>query len=148
MRTNIPSFGALGFFIALVIAGLAGCAHAASTSAPPAPPARMEHIGHSQSLSVVLTPLGARRIGIETARAVASGPLIGIPYGALLYEPDGQAAVYVKVSALVYTRRFVTVSTVNGDRVMLAGGVQPGTEVVTQGGEELLGVQNGVGVET
>ena len=148
MRTNIPSSGALGFFMALVIAGLAGCAHAASTSTPPAPPARMEHIGHSQSLSVVLTPLGARRIGIETAKAVASGPLILIPYGALLYEPDGQAAVYVKVSALVYTRRFVTVSTVNGDRVMLAGGVQPGTEVVTQGGEELLGVQNGVGVET
>jgi len=148
MRTNIPTLAAPGLFMALVIVGLTGCAHAASTSAPPAPPARMEHIGHSQSLSVVLTPLGARRIGIETAQAVASGPLIVIPYGALLYEPDGQSAVYVQVSALVYTRRFVTVSTVNGDRVMLTGGVQPGTEVVTQGGEELLGVQNGVGVET
>jgi hypothetical protein len=148
MRSNKPSSSARGFFMVLVIAGLTGCAHTASTSAPPPPPARMEHIGHSQSLSVVLTPLGARRIGIKTAQAVASGPLVVIPYGALLYEPDGQAAVYVRVSALVYTRRFVTVSAVSGDRVLLASGLQPGTDVVTQGGEELLGVQNGVGVET
>jgi hypothetical protein len=31
---------------------------------------------------------------------------------------------------------------------VLNGGIKPGTDVVTQGGEELLGVQNGIGVET
>jgi hypothetical protein len=138
----------LGLLAAVALAGLAGCGPAPSRTAAQAPPARMERIGPSQTLSVVLTPLGARRIGIETAQAVADGPLIVIPYSALLYEPNGQTAVYVKVSALVYTRQFVTVSTVNDNKVMLTAGLQPGTEVVSRGGEELLGVQNGVGVET
>jgi hypothetical protein len=148
MTTKQSRFFGLGLLAAVAVAGLAGCGPAPSGSAPQVPPARMERIGPSGTLSVVLTPLGARRIGIETARAVADGPLIVIPYSALLYEPDGQTAVYVKVSALVYTRRLVTVSTVTGNEVMLTGGLQPGTEVVSRGGEELLGVQNGVGVET
>jgi hypothetical protein len=148
MRTRKPSFLAIGVFMALASAGVTACATASSGAAPLVPQARMEHVGNGQSLSVVLTPLGARRIGIETAKAVAQGPLVVIPYRALLYEPDGQTAVYVKVTALVYTRRYVTVSTINGSNVMLTGGLQSGTEVVTQGGEELLGVQNGVGVET
>jgi hypothetical protein len=148
MGTKQSSSFGLGLLAAVALAGLAGCGPAPSGTAPQVPPARMEHVGHSQTLSVVLTPLGARRIGIETAQALADGPLIVIPYSALLYEPNGQTAVYVKVSALVYTRRFVTVSTVTGNKVMLTGGLQPGTEVVSRGGEELLGVQNGVGVET
>jgi|SRR5215472_10965028 len=148
MSTTRSSLFGRGLLAAVALAGLAGCGSAPSGTAPQVPPARMERIGHSQTPSVVLTPLGARRIGIETAQAVADGPLIVIPYSALLYEPDGQTAVYVKVSALVYTRRFVTVSTVNGNKVMLTGGLQSGTEVVSRGGEELLGVQNGVGVET
>jgi hypothetical protein len=148
MRTTKAGFLALGVLLAFATAGVTGCAPAASGGAPQVPQARMEHVGSSHSLSVVLTPLGARRIGIKTAKAVAQGPLVVIPYGALLYEPDGQTAVYVEVSALVFTRRFVTVSTINGNQVMLTAGLQPGTEVVSQGGEELLGVQNGVGVET
>jgi hypothetical protein len=148
MGTKRSRFFGLGLLAAVAVAGLAGCGPAPSGSAPGVPPARMERLGSGRTLSVVLTPLGARRIGIETAQAVADGPLIVIPYSALLYEPDGQTAVYVKVSALAYTRRFVTVSTVTGNQVMLTGGLQPGTEVVSRGGEELLGVQNGVGVET
>jgi len=140
--------GVLGLIMAAVLAGVAGCAAGTPSTAPQPPPARMEHVGHSHALSVVLTPLGAQRIGIETAAAVARGPQVVIPYRALLYEPDGQTAVYLKVSALVYTRQFVTVSAINGSSVLLSSGLQPGTEVVIQGGEELLGVQNGVGVET
>ena len=147
MRMRQPGFVVLCLSVTFVITGLTGCGHAASGSAQ-VPPARMEHIGNSQSLSVVLTPIGARRIGIKTAPAVADGKLVVIPYGALLYEPDGQAAVYIKVTGLIYMRRFVTVGTINGNDVMLTGGLQPGIVVVTQGGEELLGVQNGVGVET
>ena len=66
----------------------------------------------------------------------------------MLYEPNGQTAVYTKVSALIFTRQFVTVSSINGNAVLLSGGLASGTVVVTQGAEELLGVQNGVGVET
>jgi len=147
MRTRQPGFIVLCLSVAFVIIGLTGCGQAASSSGQ-VPPARMEHAGPGDALSVVLTPIGARRIGIKTAPAVADGKLVVIPYGALLYEPDGQTAVYIKVTGLIYTRRFVTVDTIDGNDVMLTGGLQPGIVVVTQGGEELLGVQNGVGVET
>jgi hypothetical protein len=148
MRTMRFRLRARGLLAAVAIAGLAGCGSAATGGARQVPPARLAYLGHSRSLSVVLTPLGAQRIGIETIRAVAQGSAVVIPYRALLYEADGQTAVYVQVSALAYTREFVTVATINGDSVLLTSGLRAGSEVVIQGGEELLGVQNGVGVET
>jgi hypothetical protein len=148
MGKKQSSFFAFGLLAAVTVAGLAGCGSAPSGEARQVPPARMEHVGHSPSLSVVLTPLGERRIGIKTAPAVADGSLVVIPYPALLYEPDGQTVVYIEVSGLVYTREFVTVSAISGNSVVLSHGLQPGTDVVVEGGEELLGVQNGVGVET
>jgi len=102
----------------------------------------------------VLTPLGAARIGVRTtaARTAAAKTTAAdtiVPYSALLYEPDGATAVYVSTGPLVYTRYLVTVGTIDGDRVYLRPGSLPrGAKVVTVGAEELLGVQNGVGVET
>ena len=59
MRTRKPSFAAPGLVLAFAIAAVTGCAPAAPSAAPQAPPARMERVGSSHSLSVVLTPLGA-----------------------------------------------------------------------------------------
>ena len=99
-------------------------------------------------MSVVLTPLGVSRIGLQTAAATAAGKDTIVPQGALLYEPSGQTAVYTQTSPLTYTITFITVATINGDQVVVSNGLAPGTVVVTQGAEELFGVQNGVGVET
>jgi len=110
------------------------------------PPARVERTGGN--LSVVLTPLGAQRVGLQTAAATAAGKHTIVPVQALLYEPNGQTAVYIKTGAFAYTIQFVTVATINGNQVVVTHGLAPGTVVVTQGAEELLGVQNGVGVET
>ena len=71
-----------------------------------------------------------------------------IPYGALLYQADGSTVVYTVTGQRTYTRRTVTVSKIAGNRVYLRGGLTPGTQVVTDGAEELLGVQDGVGVQT
>jgi hypothetical protein len=106
----------------------------------------MERVG--SRLSVVLTPLGASRLGLQTAPASAAGTQTIVPYQALLYEPDGQTAVYTRTGALSFTIRFITVAAINGNQVVVSRGLAPGTVVVTQGAEELLGVQNGVGVET
>jgi multidrug efflux pump subunit AcrA (membrane-fusion protein) len=106
----------------------------------------MEQVGPNHS--VVLTQLGASRLGLQTAVATASGIDTVIPYGALLYEPTGQTAVYTKTGALSYTIQFVTVATINGNQVVISQGLAPGIVVVTKGAEELLGVQNGIGVET
>jgi hypothetical protein len=132
----------------IVVTGMAGCS---SSSAPPArqiPPARMAPAGATGALSVVLTPLGAERIGIQTASSVADKKLVIVPYQALLYEPDGRTVVYTQTGTYTYTRQFVTVATINGNQVLVSAGLPAGVPVVTVGAEELLGVQNGVGVQT
>ena len=49
---------------------------------------------------------------------------------------------------LTFTRAFVTVDAIDGDVVIVKSGVTPGQRVATDGAEELLGAQNGVGEET
>ena len=129
-------------------AGLAGCASPASSVAQ-SPTSELVTLPGTATPSVVLTPLGAQRIGLETA-PVSAGPggAATFPYPALLYEPNGQTAVYVSTGTLTYTRHFVKVDAINGGQVTVTSGVTPGERVVTDGAEELLGVQNGVGEET
>jgi len=129
-------------------AGLAGCASSASSAAQ-SPTSKLVTLPGTATPSVVLTPLGAQRIGLETA-PVSAGPggAATFPYAALLYEPNGQLAVYVSAGTLTYTRHYVKVDAVNGGQVTVASGVTLGERVVTDGAEELLGIQNGVGEET
>jgi hypothetical protein len=143
--------------VVLASASLAACG-GSSTSHPLTPSAKLQRLGASGTLSIVLTNQGAQRIGIQTAPAVAvarsgahrapRGLTVFVPYAALLYEPDGQPVVFTNPAPLVYTQQPVTVDHISGDRVYLGHGPAPGTRVVTVGGEELLGVQNGVGAET
>jgi hypothetical protein len=101
-------------------------------------------------VSVVLTPLGAQRIGLRTGPALAGpGGQVTVPYGALVYEPSGEPAVYVATGSLTFTRHLVPVTGIVGPTVYLKPGSLPvNSVVVTQGAEELLGVQNGVGEQT
>lgn len=131
----------------------AGCSSSSSTGSQP-PTAQLEKTSHG--LSVVLTPLGAQRIALRTGQATvvkggpgAAGGSVTVPYDALVYEPTGNPAVYVATGPLTYTRYLVPVTVINGNTVYLKSGSLPaGASVVTQGAEELLGVQNGVGEET
>jgi hypothetical protein len=129
-------------------AGLAGCASPASSAAY-SPTSELVAPPPTATPNVVLTPLGAQRIGLETV-PVSAGPggAATFPYAALLYEPNGQTAVYVATGTLTYTRHFVKVDAITGGQVTVTSGVTPGERVVTDGAEELLGVQNGVGEET
>jgi hypothetical protein len=138
---------ALACAAAAALAAAAGCSSSGSTAAPP-PTAQLERTSHG--LSVVLTPLGAQRIALRTGPATAApGGAVAVPYGALVYEPAGEPAVYVATGPLTYTRYLVPVTVIAGQTVYLkAGSLPAGAAVVTQGAEELLGVQNGVGEET
>ncbi|MDX6420101.1 MAG: hypothetical protein QOG28_4721 [Trebonia sp.] len=138
---------------AALAATAAGCSSSSSAGSPP-PTAQLERTSHG--LSVVLTPLGAQRIALRTGQATvvkgstgAPGGAVAVPYNALVYEPAGEAAVYVATGTLTYTRYLVPVTVIAGQTVYLKPGSLPtGATVVTQGAEELLGVQNGVGEET
>ena len=135
--------------VVVAVAALAGCHTTTSADAGgPPPSARMERVGPHGALSVVLTRLGAQRASIQTAVAAPAGRgRIVVPYSALLYQPDGSSVIYTVTGPLTYTLATVSVASIQGNQVYLAG-VTPGSTVVTVGGEELLGVQDGVGVQT
>ena len=123
---------------------LSGCAATSSDTSQP-PTAQLVHVAGSSEPNIVLTPLGAQRIGLETqVVTVAASGQATLPYTALLYESNGQAAVYVESGQLTFTRHFVTVTTIVGSTVTVRSGVTPGDRVATDGSEELYGVQNGV----
>ena len=133
--------------IVIAVAALAGCGGTSGVGGQP-PSARMERVGPHGALSVVLTRLGAQRVGIQTAVAApAGGGRTVVPYSALLYQPDGNSVIYTVTGPLTYTLAPVSVASIHGNQVYLTG-LAPGATVVTVGGEELLGVQDGVGVQT
>jgi len=129
------------------LAGVAACGGQAPARHGP-PPARMERAGDGRS-SVVLSRAGLQRLGLQTAPAQPghSGTVL-IPYAALLYQPDGSTVVYTVTGLRTYTRLAITVSKIQGSQVDVSRGLPAGAQVVTAGAEELLGVQDGVGVQT
>ena len=134
--------------VVIAVAALAGCHSTTTDAGGPPPSARMERTGPNGALSVVLTRLGAQRAGIATAAAGTAGQgRAVVPDSALLYQPDGSSVIYTVTGPLTYTLATVGVASIQGSQVYLTG-VKPGTTVVTVGGEELLGVQDGVGVQT
>ena len=132
---------------AVAAIAVAGCGPTAPAASPP-PPAHVTAGSHG-AVSVVLTPQGAQRAGIQTAVAARAGRggQAMVPYSALLYQSDGRSVIYTVTGPLTYTLVPVAVVRIQGSDVYLTG-LAPGTAVVTVGGEELLGVQDGVGVQT
>jgi hypothetical protein len=137
----------MAMLIMVAVTALAGCGRTAPAASPP-PPAHVTTGSHG-AVSVVLTPQGAQRAGIQTALAAPAGRggQAMVPYSALLYQGDGSSVIYTVTGPLTYTLVPVAVASIRGNEVYLTG-LAPGTAVVTVGGEELLGVQDGVGVQT
>jgi hypothetical protein len=128
---------------------LSACARAAEEEATKAEPAKVEKIKGTDTERLVLQPEAAERIGIETSsvREVsrADGPRKVVDYAAVIYDPDGQASVYVNTEPLVFVRHPVTVEYINGDLAVLSDGPPLDADVVTQGVAELFGIEFGIG---
>jgi hypothetical protein len=136
---------ALPLLVALL---LSACGGSAKTSIPAS--SRLEAVPGSTTGRIVLTPLGAERIGIQTG--IVQRPrrlqLVVIPYSSLVYAPDGTTYAFISPSPLVYTEVRVQIDHIAGESVYLRQGPQPGARVVTVGAEELFGVQTGVIAQT
>jgi len=109
-------------------------------------PAHVEHREGSDIARLTLTRKAASRIDVQTA-TVETGRqgLQVVPYGALLYDPQGGTWVYTSPEALVFERVAVTVSSIDDERVHLRKGPGAGTEVAVVGAAELWGAEFGVG---
>jgi multidrug efflux pump subunit AcrA (membrane-fusion protein) len=134
-------------------AGLAVlCAILSACAAVPAAPgrkpvAKVERV--DGFVRLVLIPKAVERIGLETApvEVVASGGNESrvIPYGALVYDTEGDTFVYTNPAANTYVRAPVKVQTIRGDRVALSDGPPVGVAIVTVGASQLLGIELGIG---
>ena len=99
-------------------------------------PATVEKIHGTDLAKITLTKAAAARLGVQTSSIGARPGHPGeevIPYGAVLYDPDGRTFAYTSPAPLVYVRRPIEVQSIAGDRAYLRSGPPPGTTVVTVG---------------
>jgi len=135
-----------------MVAGLqlSACAHKADT-APKVKPATVEHVEGQEVSRITLTQRAAERLDIKTVtvpslqltRSGARRPVV--PYAAVLYDAKGVTWVYTSPANLVYVRHRISVDYIEGDQAVLTDGPPAGTQVVTQGGQELFGAEFEIG---
>ncbi len=140
----------LGSFALLLVITVSACG-GATTSDEKVPPAILESVEGSDVGRVTLTQEAARRIGISTETvAIGESPRsptdqLMVPYGAVVYDAEGNTWAYVNSRALEFERHPITVDFVEGDTAFLLAGPTVGTPIVVMGTAELSGFENGVG---
>ena len=145
MRRSTRQLAALSVLTALAMP-LAGCAKVPkSEEGEGEKAAKVEKVDGGQS-KVVLLQEAAKRLGIETAEvgALPAGRE-SVPYSAVIYDAEGHSWVFTSGEELSYVKAPITIDRFDGDRAILAEGPPVGTAVVSQGAEELFGVEDGIG---
>jgi hypothetical protein len=124
---------------------LAGCAKIPPEEEEGEKAATVEKADGGQS-KVILIEEAAERLGIETAEVAAlPAGRESVPYSAVIYDAEGQAWVFTTGEELSYVKAPITIDRIEGDMAILAEGPPVGTAVVSQGAEELYGVEDGIG---
>jgi hypothetical protein len=140
------SYGIASLFVAAAL-GLAGCQTAASGSEAEeaiAAAASVETAEDGGPARLTLTEDSVERLRLETAPVEGSGTSLTIPYAAVVYDADGATWAFVEVDERVYQRQAITITSVDGDRVRISEGPEPGAEVVIVAAAELVGVEAGI----
>lgn len=109
-------------------------------------PAVVDTLAGRAEKQVTLTKDAAERIAVATG-AVSSGSGAGkiVPYGAVIYDPDGLAWAYVLKAENVFVREPLGIDRIEGDRAYLNAGPAVGTKVAVVGVAELYGAETGIG---
>ncbi|MBV9465872.1 MAG: hypothetical protein JO206_09350 [Solirubrobacterales bacterium] len=136
----------------LAAGGLAACGTSAQRPIPPS--ALLEQAPGTYAGRIVLSAVGAERIGVQTTAVQRAGLGAGagatavIPYSAIVYSPDGSTFAFTNPAPLVFTEVPIDVDHIDGGTAYLTKGPRVGARVVTVGAEELFGVQTGVLAQT
>ncbi len=124
--------------------GLAGCAEAPTSSTTSYEPASVESTTPDGPKKVVFTEEAAARLDLRTSRVAARGERLVVDYAALVYDKAGDPWLFTVVAPRSFRRAPVEVERIEGSRVLLRRGPEPGTEVVTQGAAEVWGAELGI----
>ncbi|HEV8166119.1 MAG TPA: hypothetical protein VGR74_17045 [Actinomycetota bacterium] len=118
---------------------------------------KVEPVKGTELSRVILSQQAADRLGIQTAKvreakvaAAGGGGAVTrkvIPYGAVLYDEQGETWTFTNPDPLTFLRQKISVDYVHGDDAVLSAGPAVGVTVVTVGSAELLGAELGVGEE-
>jgi len=134
---------------------VAGCGGSSGPSVPVS--AKLQSVPGSKTGQIVLSQVGAQRIGIQTGSAVglsiprhpaARHATVVIPYSAVVYDPTGATFAFTRVAPLRYQEVPITIDRIVGNSAYLVRGPKAGSAVVSVGAEELYGVQTGVLAQT
>jgi len=129
----------------LLVGGLAlGACGKAKEAAPADPPATVDQIvvAGAKHQGVRLTEQAAKRLDVQTAEVAAgAGGKLVIPAAAVEYNNDGSTFTYTNPEPFAYVQQAITVDSINADQAVLSAGPAAGTNVVTVGAAELLGVE-------
>jgi hypothetical protein len=132
-----------GLVLIAGVVSLSACGEASSgydyETASHHEPAKLEAIKGTDVHRVILDAEGAERIGLKTAPIRQNGEGTVIPFGAVIYDADGETFTYTVPEPLTYVRQSIIIDDVVGDSVMLSDGPPAGTEVVTVGAAEIYG---------
>ena len=140
--------------LAAVLAA-AGCAREAEVDVTQ--PATVTPVKGGDLNTIVLTDVAFKNLAIETAPvrqdtsatqtpAGAKRRLV-IPTSALVFNSQGAPFAYTSPRPRTYVRAPLVIAEFRGLDVVLTTGPAPGTQVVTVGDPELLGIEYGVGEE-
>jgi len=94
--------------------------------------------------NLTLSEHAQQRLGIQTARVTKGPDGLSVPYAAVVYDAEGASWVFARTGRLSYHRAEVSLGHKTGDDVALTSGPPAGTEVVTVGAAELVGVETGI----
>ncbi len=125
---------------------LAGCG--SSNPVPPPAAARLVAQRGVPNGVIVLSALGAQRIGLTTTATRPARRDVLVPASAIVYDPSGRPLTFVRRAPLQFTEQPVVVDRFLGGEVLLRRGPAAGAQVVSVGAEELFGVQSGVLAQT
>jgi hypothetical protein len=142
--SSYRSYRSAGLLLAAAVA-LTGCQASAGGADPElAEVATVEPDEDGGPGVITLSEPAERRLGMATTPVATDPGGLVVPYAALVYDTDGSTWVFVRQEPLTYQRTAVTVAGKDGDRVVLTDGPPAGTEVVTVGAAELVGVEVGI----
>jgi hypothetical protein len=145
-----PNRWVVGLLILGALA-LSACAPTVTATTKKAEPFTLEKPEGTSLTRLTVAKLSADRIGIKTSPVREISRFGGdtarrvVDYSAVVYDPKGDVAVYTSPAPLVFVRQAIKIDYIEGEVAVLSDGPPVGTQVVTVGAAELLGMEFGVG---
>jgi hypothetical protein len=104
-------------------------------------PAKLEPIKGTDIQRVIFDAEGAKRVGLKTAAVRQNGQETVIPFGAVIYDAEGNAYAYTVPEPLTFVRKEIEIDRMDGKGAVLSDGPPAGTKIVTVGTAEVYGTE-------